>query len=72
MTNLEIGQNIEQSKPPYKNNECSGEPAHTTQSDPEPMEAQESEITTQADLTEIITSRNEPKGQSRKLPSHVR
>ena len=54
MTNLKIGQNIKQSEPPYENNECSGETAHTTQSDPEPMEAQESEITTQADSTEVI------------------
>ena len=62
MTNLELGQNIEQSEHQYKNNECSVEPAHTTQSDPEPMEVQESEITTQADSTEVIDLTKQTEG----------
>ena len=68
MTNSEISQNIEQSEPTYKNNECSGEPAHTTQSDPEPMEAQESEITTQADSTEGIDLTKQADGSITEIP----
>ena len=62
MTNLEIGQNNDKSEPPYKNIECSGETAHTTQSDPEPMEAQETEITAQADSTEVIDLTKQTEG----------
>ena len=62
ITNLEIGQNNDKSEPPYKNIECSGETAHTTQSDPEPMEAQETEITAQADSTEVIDLTKQTEG----------
>ena len=39
ITNSEISQNIAQCEPLYKNDEGSGDPGHTTQNDPEPMEA---------------------------------
>ena len=46
ITNAGISKNNAQSEPSYKNHEGSGETAHIKRNYPEPMEAQETKITT--------------------------